>query len=118
MTRSSGTSLSVNADRVTGVDTATEDQQRIVSWLDDLRLCVETETVLLHLPDSGPARIEVIGCTIDGYTITEMLTCGWDNRLVSVHTDGSCRTHCSISIDPDRIDPATWKSCPVFLSAI
>jgi hypothetical protein len=47
-----------------------------------------------------------------------MLTCGWDNRLVSVHTDGSCRTHCSISIDPDRIDPATWKSCPVFLSAI
>jgi hypothetical protein len=103
---------------VTGVDTATEDQQRIVSWLDDLRSCVETETVLLHLPDTGPARIEAIGHAIDGYTITVMLTCGWDNRLVSVHTDGVCRTHCSISIDPDRIDAQAWKSWPAFLNAI
>jgi hypothetical protein len=103
---------------VTEVDTKTEDHDRIIGWLDDLRSCVETETVVLPLPDTGPARIEAIGRTIDGYTIMQMLTCDWDNRLVSVHTDGWCRTQCSISIDPDRLDPQTWKSWPAFLNAI
>lgn len=110
--------LSVSSEQLDGIHTSTDEQYRIFAWIDDLQSCTETESVTLHLPDTGPARIEIVGHAIDGYVITRMLTCHWDNRLVSCYTDGSHRTHCSVSIDPDHLDPDTWTSCPVFMGGI